>query len=303
MSFKIPLPGFDMKNSGSMSKLISFRQFIQEIIDIWISEKPNQLAASLAYFGMFSFSAIIYIAFLIASFFINETAAAERFYTRIETVFGSEISAFIKESVAAISSANIGGSVIVSVISLISLILVATGFFLQLKYVLNRIWGVPIVPRGQMFAFIWQRLFAFIMVIASGLLIILVTIVNVAFVWLGDIVEEYLGESNLLSALNLIGLMAVVILAIAFIYKFLPDVKVVWRDVWVGSVAAALLMTIGGLLIGLYFRLGGVHSAFEAAGAFAVLMIAIYCFAQIFLIGAIITKVFAKKYGSMHEST
>ena len=284
-----------------MGKLTSLMHFIQEIWGIWISEKPNQLAASLAYFGMFSFAAIIYIAFLIAGFFINEAAAAERFYTRIEAVFGSEISAFINESVSAISSADTGGSVIVSAISLISLILVAMGFFLQLKYVLNRIWGVPIVPRGQLRGILLQRLFAFIMVIASGLLIILATVVNVVFVWLGAVVEDYLGESNLLTALNLLGLMAVVILAIAFIYKFLPDVKVAWRDVWLGSVATALLMTLGGLLIGLYFRLGGVRSAFEAAGAFAVLMIAIYCFAQIFLFGAIITRVYAKKYGSMRE--
>jgi membrane protein len=190
---------------------------------------------------------------------------------------------------------------IVSAISLISLILVAMGFFLQLKYVLNRIWGVPIVPRGRMLGLLLQRLFAFIMVIASGLLIVLATMVNVAFIWLGAIVEDYLGESNLLSALNLLGLMAVVILAIAFIYKFLPDLEVAWRDVWLGSVATALLMTLGGLLIGLYFRLGGVHSAFEAAGAFAVLMIAIYCFSQIFLFGAILTRVYAKKYGSMRE--
>jgi membrane protein len=276
--------------------------FVQEIWEIWVSEKPNQLAASLAYFGMFSFSAIIYVAFLIAGFFINETAAAERFYARIGAVFGTEISAFINESVSAISSTNTGGSIFVSAISLISLILVAMGFFLQLKYVLNRIWGVPIVPRGHMLGILLQRLFAFIMVIASGLLIILATIVNVAFVWLGTIVEDYLGESNLLTALNLIGLMAVVILAIAFIYKFLPDVKVAWRDVWLGSVVTALLMTIGGLLIGLYFKLGGVRSAFEAAGAFAVLMIAIYCFAQIFLFGAIITRVYAEKYGSKHEA-
>lgn len=284
-----------------MGKLYSLKRFIQEIFKIWVDEKPNQLAAALAYFGMFSFAAVIYFAFLIASFFINEAVAAERFYTRIEVVFGSEISAFINESVSAISSANTGGSMLVSAISFVSLLLVAMGFFLQLKYVLNRIWGVPIIPRGQKFAFIWQRLFAFIMVIASGLLVILATIVNVAFVWLGSIVEDYLGGSNLLSALNLLGLLAIVILATAFIYKVLPDVKLVWRDVWPGSVATALLMTIVGWVIGLFFRFGGVRSAFEAAGAFAVLMIAIYVLAQIFLFGAIITRVYAQKYGSKRE--
>jgi membrane protein len=64
-----------------------------------------------------------------------------------------------------------------------------------------------------------------------------------------------------------LALLGVIVLANAFIYKVLPDVKLAWRDVWPGSVAAALLMVLGGLVIGLYFRLGGIHSAFEAAGA------------------------------------
>ncbi len=71
-----------------------------------------------------------------------------------------------------------------------------------------------------------------------------------------------------------------------------------WRDVWLGSITATILTVLGGLLIGLYFSLGGVHSAFEAAGAFAVLMIAIYFFAQIFLLGAIITRIYAHDHGS-----
>ncbi|HSQ25542.1 MAG TPA: YhjD/YihY/BrkB family envelope integrity protein [Anaerolineales bacterium] len=94
----------------------------------------------------------------------------------------------------------------------------------------------------------------------------------------------------------------VIVLANAFFYKVLPDVKLAWRYVWLGSAVATLLMAIGGLVIGLYFRFGGVHSAFEAAGAFAVLMIAIYYFAQIFLFGAVITRVYAQRYGSMREA-
>jgi membrane protein len=86
-------------------------------------------------------------------------------------------------------------------------------------------------------------------------------------------------------------------------YLVLPDVKLAWRDVWPGSVAAANLIANGGLIIGIYFRIGGIGSTFEAAGAFAVLIIAIYYFALIFLIGAIITRVYARRYGSMREPT
>ena len=285
-----------------MNKLSSLRDFIREIYQIWITEKPNQLAAALAYFGMFSFAAVIYIAFLLAGIFINEAAAAEQFYTRIEAVLGTETASFIQDSVSAISAANEGGSLIISAISLISLLLAAMGLFLQLKYVLNRIWGVPLVQRGKKLAIIRQRFFAFIMVIALGLLVVLVTVVNVIFAWFGSIIEDLFGQSNLLSALNVLALLCIIVLSHAFIYKVLPDVKLAWRDVWLGSLVATLLLALGGLVIGLYFKLGGIRSALEAAGAFAVLMIAIYYFAQIFLFGAIITRVYAQRFGSKLES-
>jgi len=285
-----------------MNKLPSLRDFIQEIFQIWVSEKPNQLAAALAYFSMVSFSAVIYIAYLLAGIFINEAAAAERLNTRIEAILGAETAAFIQDSVSAIAVSNEGGSWIISVISFISLLFVAMGLFLQITYVLNRIWGVPLIQRGKKVAIIRQRLFAFVMVIAFGLLVIVATVVNVVFAWFGSIIKDFIGGSTLLSYLNVLALLSVIMLATAFIYKVLPDVKLAWRDVWPGSVAATFLMALGGLVIGIYFKLGGISSAFAAAGAFAVLMIAIYYFAQIFLFGAIITRVYAQRYGSKRES-
>lgn len=286
-----------------MDKPPSIRDFLKEIYQVWVSEKPNQLAAALAYFGMFSFAAVIFIAFWLASFFINEAAAAELFYTRIESVLGAETAAFIQEAVASLAASTSSSSFIVSVISLVSLLFAAMGLFLQLKYVLNRIWGVPIIQLGNRLAIIRQRFFAFIMVIALGLMVVLITVVNVVFAWLGSIAEEWFTNTGLVSLLNILALLAVIALANAFIYKVLPDVKIRWRDVWFGSIAATFLMTLGGLVVGLYFKLGGVGSAFEAAGTFAVLMIMIYYFAQIFLFGAIVTRVYAKWYGSMRGLT
>jgi membrane protein len=283
-----------------MDKPSSLRSFIKEIYQIWITEKPNQLAAALAYFGMFSFAAVIYIAYRIASVFINEVAAAERLYTRIQAVLGAETAAFIKDSVSALSAAQTGGSWLISIISLISLLFASMGLFLQLTYVLNRIWGVPLIQRGKRTARLRQRLFAFVMVIALGLLVVLATVVNVVFAWFGSMIKTF-GGSSLLSVLNILTLLALIVLANAFLYKVLPDVKLTWRDVWVGSIAAALLMALGGLAMGLYFKLGGIGSAFQAAGAFAILMITIYYFAQIFLLGAIITRVYAHRYGSMRQ--
>ena len=283
-----------------MNKLSTLRSFIQEVYQVWVSERPNQLAAALAYFGVFSFGAVIYFACRVASIFINEAAAADRLYARIENLLGTEIATLIQDSVAAIASTNTGGSWIISAVSLISLLFAAMGFFLQIKYALNRIWDIPPTPRGQRFAFLRQQLFAFIALISLGLLIILATMVNVAFSWFGSVTQAYLGRGSLLPLLNTLALLGLIVLALAFTYKVLPDERLVWRDVWSGAIAAAIGMALGGLVIGLYFSLGGVHSAFEAAGAFAVLMIMIYFFAQIFLLGAVITRVYAYKYGSKY---
>lgn len=283
-----------------MNKLSTVRSFIQEVYQVWVSERPGQLAAALAYFGVFSFAAVIYFAYRVASIFINETAAADRLYARLENLLGTELATFIQDSVAAIASTNTGGSWIISAVSLISLLFAAMGFFLQIKYALNRIWDIPPTPSGQKFAFLRQQFFAFIALISLGLLVILATVVNLAFTWFGSVMQAYVGRGNLLTILNALALLGLIVLALAFTYKVLPDERLVWRDVWPGSIAAAIGMALGGLVIGLYFSLGGVHSAFEAAGAFAVLMIMIYFFAQIFLFGAVITRVYACKYGSKH---
>ena len=283
-----------------MNKLSTLKKFILDVYRVWVSERPSQLAAALAYFGIFSFAPVIYIVYWVASLFINEVAGGERLYTRLEAVLGAETAAFLNDSVAAISASSTGGSWVVTLISLGTLLFAAMGLFLQIKYALNRVWGIPPTPPGDKFAFLRQQLFAFIMLIALGLLVILATLVNLVFAWFGTIVQYYLGRGNLVTVINLLALFGLIILAIAFVYKVLPDLKVAWRDVWPGSITATLLKALGGLLIGLYFSLGGVHSAFEAAGAFAVLMIAIYFFAQIFLLGAVITKIYANEYGSKH---
>jgi membrane protein len=285
-----------------MNKKSSLIDFIKEVYQIWVTEKPNQLAAALAYFGMFSFAAVIYIAFRLAGIIIDEAAAAERFYTRVATVLGTETATFIQDSVAAVSSTNTGGSLVVTIISFVSLLFAAMGLFLQLKYVLNRIWQVPLIERGQRFALIRRYFFAFIIVIALGLLIVVVTVLGVVLAWFGSVVSQYISGSNFF-VLEILALIGVNVLANAFIYKVLPDVEISWRDVWPGSFIATILFAIGGVVIGLYFRIAGVGSAFEAAGAFTVLLIAIYYFAQIFLIGALITRVYAQRYGSMRKVT
>jgi membrane protein len=284
-----------------MKKLLEFKVFFKEVYRIWIVKRPTQLAAALAYYGVFSFAPVIYLAFFLAGIFINETFAAERFYTRLESVFGSEMAIFIENTVTAISSASNSNSVIISIVSFLALLFAASGIFFQLQYALNTIWQTTVTTQEVTRAFLKQRLFSFLMVIALGLLVILITAVNVIFVWFGSIIEIFFPATGWVSLLNFLVLVGVIILSNAFLFKVLPEVKITWRDVFPGALLTTILMIIGGLVFGLYFQLGGVGSAFEAAGAFAVMLIAIYTFAQIFLFGAVFCRAYAERYGSLRQ--
>jgi membrane protein len=276
------------------------RVFLTDLYNIWVSERPSQLAAALAYYGMFSFAPVIFIGYTVAGLFIDQLAAAERMYQRVETVLGPETAEFIQRSVSALGNSSSGGTLLGSLVSLIALLAAASGLFFQLQYALNKIWRVPPPDKGQTGAFIRQRLFSFVMVLGVGLMLILATLTNLVLGWFGSWLEA-LFEVSIPSAIWIgLGSLALLTLSFSLLYKVLPDVKIAWRDVWSGSLIAALLIVLFALLLGLFFTSGTIGSAFEAAGAFAVLLIGIYYIAQIFLFGAVVCRVYAQRYGSMH---
>lgn len=274
------------------------RAFLRKLYNIWISERPSQLAASLAYCGMFSFAPVIYIGYLVAGLFIDQLEATERMYQRMEALLGPETAGFIQGAVSAIGQADRSGTLLGSLVSFIALLAAASGLFFQLQYALNKIWRVPPPERGQTGAFIRQRLFSFIMVLGVGLLLILATLTNLIVGWLGSWLEVLFEVSVPSLILTGLGSLALLTLAFALLYKVLPDVEIDWRDVWAGSLAAALLVVLFALLLGLFFTSGAIGSAFEAAGAFAVLLIGIYYVAQIFLFGAVFCRIYAGQFGS-----
>lgn len=286
-----------------MNKISVIRELVKEVSQIWVLKRPTLLAAALAYYGVFSFAPVIYLAFLLAGLFINEAAFAERFYARLDAVFGAEIAIFIQNAVVAMANTNSGSSILISIISFLALFFAASGIFYQLQFALNTIWQTPNSSQQQARAFVRYRLFSFLMVILLGLLVILIAALNFILLWFGSLIEIFIPTTGWLTFLNFLMLIGVIILANAFMYKVLPDVKITWRDVLPGSLITTLLMIVGGVLFGLYFRLGGIGSALEAAGAFAVLLIAIYTFSQIFLFGAVFTRAYAQRYGSLRKVT
>jgi membrane protein len=277
----------------------SLKEFAKELYRIWATERPGQLAAALAYYGMFAFAPVIFIAFWVAGLFIDQLSAANQFYVRLENFLGPDVAEMIQESVEAIASTAAGSSIIATLISVVALLLAASGLFYQLQFALNKIWGVPTPEGGQTTGLIRQRLFSFLMVIGVGLMLILASVVNVVISWFGSLFSL----SPSMPVLNVLGFLGIATLAFALIYKILPEAEIAWRDVWIGAIVTAILIALALFIFGAYLSRGNVGSAFEAAGAFAVLLIGIYTIAQVFLFGAMFTRVFAAMYGSKVEKT
>jgi membrane protein len=166
--------------------------------------------------------------------------------------------------------------------------------FFQLQYALNRIWKVPVAEKQETLALIKSRLMAFLMVIGLGFLMIVATVANIIVSFL----QTYIDLGSPVSFITIISFLGLMTISIALVFKYLPDVDIAWGDVGVGSIVTAVLMALGGWLLGIYFTYSNITSALAVAGAVAVLLIAFYIFAQIFLFGAVFTRVYASMFGS-----
>lgn len=147
-------------------------------------------------------------------------------------------------------------------------------------------------------SFIRQRLFSFVMVIGVGLIGIFAVLANLLLAWFGEFTKRLLGITASMNVAA--GAAALIIIAISFalFYKVLPETKIAWRDIWLGAIIAASLVLAAVILAGLFFQFTSFSSAFQAAGAFSVLLIGFNYIAQIFLLGAIICRVYANQFGS-----
>jgi membrane protein len=275
------------------------RAFYNEIMAIWYAERPSQLAAALAYYSMFAVAPMIFIAFALAGYFIDEMAAATQISERLAALLGPETVELITSAIASLSTpARTGGSLLASIVGFFALLYAASGLFFQLKYVLNRIWRVPYSRQAGWGKYIRAQLLAFLMVLGLGLMLVLVAFVNVVIIWFGDLLQRLLGiesSSVIITTLASLGLLT---LAFSLLYKILPDVEISWRDTLPGAALSAVGMALAVRLIGLYFRLTSAGTAFAAAGSVAVLMVGINYLAQIFLFGAVVTRAYASHYGS-----
>jgi membrane protein len=264
----------------------------------WMEDDAPSLGAALAYYTVFSLAPLMTIAIAIAGFFFGKEAAQGQIFDELRVLLGEEGGKAVEEMVQSASAQPTAG-VVATIISVIILLFGASGVFGQLQASLNKMWGVKPKPGRGVLGMIQDRLlsFGFTLVVGFLLLVSLLLTAGIALVadWLGGLMP---GSETLAQILNLVLSLAMITLLFAMIFKFLPDAKIAWRDVWIGAFLTAVLFTIGKFALGIYLGKSGVASSYGAAGSLIVLLLWVYYSSQILFFGAEFTQVYANRFGS-----
>jgi membrane protein len=275
-------------------------RLLQETATEWQRDKASRLAAALSYYAIFSLAPLIIVVIAIAGSLFGEAAARGKIIDQIQGAVGREGAAFLQTLLQNANHGGPGTGIIASVLGIVALLFGATGLFVELQDALNTVWGVTAKPNLGVKDFFRKRLLSFAMILSIGFFLLLSLIASAVLSTLSHFAATNLsdGLGPFWQIINSIVSLGVITLLFATIYKLLPDVKIMWSDVWVGAVITSLLFMIGRSLLGLYLGSTAFNSTYGAAGSLIVLLVWFYYSAQILFFGAEFTQVYASHYGS-----
>jgi membrane protein len=267
-------------------------------VEEWNADNASRLAAALAYYIIFSMAPLLVIGFAITGMVYEREAAQGRLVGQIARYVNSrEVAELIQSMIKSAGAPST--SLLTTVVGTITLLYAASSVFAELKDALNQIWDVPPKPASGLRHVVVNRLLMLVMVIVSGFVLLASLVADTAMAaattWMRirwpSLAMVSQGPSFLFFFL-------MTVFVFALIYKYVPDIRIAWRDVWIGAVATALLFSIGRLLISSYLGRSTAGSSLGAAGALGLLVIWIYYSAQLFFLGAEFTQVYGRTYGS-----
>ncbi len=281
----------------------SIWRLLKETVDEWQQDKVDRMAAALAYYTLFSIAPLLVIAVAVAGAVFGQEAARGEVVAQIQGLLGKAGAEVVQTALANTQNPQAGNGIVPTVISTLVLIFGASGVFVQLQDSLNAVWNVEVSSKAGVKAVVRKRIFSFAMVITIGFILMISLVVSAGLAALSTFTNQLFPV--LVSVWRLLNLgisLGTFTFLFALIYKYIPDIKIAWRDVLVGAAFTSVLFSIGKELLGLYLCNGAFGSTYGAAGSLVTVLAWIYYSVQIMLFGAEFTQVYTRKYGS-HRST
>ena len=264
----------------------------------WLDDYAPSMGAALAFYTLFSLAPLMLIVVSVGGMVFGEEAARGEIAAQLVQLMGAGGALAVQDLLASVRQTTQGS--LATVLGFTLLLLGATTVFAELQNALDRIWHAP--PSwngGTWLVLVRARLLSFGMILAIGFLLLVSLVFSATLALMGRWIEPFFGAWYALAAIsNGVAAFAMVTAMFAVIYKVMPRARVQWRDVWTGALFTAMLFSFGRYLIGLYIGRSGVVSGFGAAGSLVVILLWVYYSAQIFLLGAEFTWVYANTFGS-----
>jgi membrane protein len=284
-------------------RLRKIGELIGKSVSAWVDDYASSMGAALAYYTLFSIAPLLIIVIAIAGLVFGQDAARGEIVAQIQGLIGRD-GAIAVQGLLKSTSEPVQGIVAIA-ISAIMIVIGATTVFAELQNDLDRIWRVPAADKKMgIFIMLRTRLLSFGLVLGLGFLLLVSLVISAAIAAFGKWWDGYFaGWASILQTIDFCLSFTISTVLFAMIYKFMPRARIAWRDVWIGAAVTALLFEIGKLLIGLYLGKASVASGFGAAGSLVVLLVWVYFAAQIFLLGAEFTWVYANEHGSRADQS
>ncbi|HYG74877.1 MAG TPA: YihY/virulence factor BrkB family protein [Planctomycetota bacterium] len=270
---------------------------LKQTFSEWSEDGAPRLGAALSYYTVFSLAPLLVLVTAVAAVFFGQEAVSGHLDETLRGMMGQAGAKAVEDMVA--SAARQDQGIVATIFGIVLLLLGASGVFGELQSALNTIWEVKPKPNQGIWAIIRQRFFSITMVMGTCFLLLVSLVVSTALTAAGNYLAGALpGGEALWTVVNAVISFGIVALMFALIFKYVPDVKSAWSDVWIGAVFTAALFVLGKWAIAMYLGRTSVSSSYGAAGSLAIVLLWVYYVAQIVFFGAEFTQVYANQYGS-----
>lgn len=265
----------------------------------WDARMPFASSAVIAYYTIFSLPGLLVIIINVAGYFFGKEAVTNQLTGEVGGIVGPDTAAYIQDIIAKASQTK--GSIISSIIGIATLLFGATGVFYNVQQIFNKIWEVAPAPKAKQkfLQLVRDRVLSFGLILVVGFLMLVSLVISAVLTAVSRWVASHLSESLLVvfNILDFLFSIGIITFLFAAMFKFLPDVKVRWRDVWVGALLTTILFVIAKYLLGLYFGNSDPVSTYGAAGSVILIMLWVSYSSLILLFGAEFTRIWSKKSG------
>jgi membrane protein len=284
--------------SAIMGRIKNFWSLLKNTLTVWSDREPFNNSIIIAYYTIFSLPGLLVIIINLAGYFWGTEAVTNQITSQIGGIVGGDTAKDVQSIVAKASQND--GTLLSSILSIATLLFGATGVFYQLQQILNKMWEVKPKPKQKFLKLIKDRVFSFGLILVIGFILLVSLVLSAAITAVSNWFSSHISDGLmvLFSVVDILVSVGIITLLFAAIYKFLPDIKIQWKEVWPGALLTSVLFVIAKFLLGIYFGNSNPASTYGAAGSIILIMLWVSYAGLILLFGAEFTRVYANRYGA-----